>query len=144
MLPDRSEYRTQLTTVDHDILDEDSPFQQEYSTWDPDLAGEHPGSPVDRIWQLFGSRVNSHNLVNFERNLNGIKATVWAGNDPMSNQRWRDNRYDDTGTTQADFDRAEAALSYLNSVSLVIPFTTQISPFGLPIQIINVSQGHQS
>lgn len=110
-------YQTQLNTVNERVLNPPSPFFQDYRTWDPALGNEHPGSPVDRIWQVFSSSSSPHNLVNTERDLNSIKARVWLGRQPMADHTWNHNEWDQAGVTPRDFQRAEEALSYINSVS---------------------------
>lgn len=73
-------YRTNFPTVDENVLNPQSVFYQEYRNWDAAIGDQHPGSPVQRIWQLFGSLDSNSNLVNTERVLNAIKARVWLGN----------------------------------------------------------------
>ncbi|PIG87825.1 hypothetical protein AARAC_011883 [Aspergillus arachidicola] len=56
-------------------FDENSPFQQNYSTWDP--TGTRTGRPIDRVWEAFGSVTNPQRNVNTEQALNGYKERVW-------------------------------------------------------------------
>lgn len=116
--PDGTSYHTGLNTVDETILNPQSPFFQEYRTWDPALRNEHPGSPVDRIWQVFGSRRNAHNLVNTERDLNSIKARVWLGNQPMADNTWNANNWNQAGGTPRDVQRGGGAQLHQRSKPL--------------------------
>ena len=92
-------------------------FWQTYSDWDHENGDSNPGTPGDRIWQLFGSRENPSNLVNAESNLNGVKARVWAGQQPMADTTWNENNWQTAGNTPQDARRGLDAISYLNGVS---------------------------
>lgn len=110
-------FRTRLNRVDQQYLNPQSDFFRDYAQWDTEIGADHPSNPAARIWHLFGSLENSHNLVNTDRSLNGIKANIWLGRQPMSDARWRHSRFSQAGTTQSDTDRGRAALTYLNAVS---------------------------
>ena len=119
-LPGRRTYTARAPTVDENVLNPQSDFWRPYSDWDHALGDEHPGSPVDRIWQVFGSRRNFNNLVNTERNLNSIKALVWAGDQPMADNTWNGNGFDRAGNRPEDISRLHGALSFLRTVSLIL------------------------
>lgn len=125
-LPDGTIYTTPHTTVDENVLNPQSDFWRPYRDWDNALGDQHPGSPVDRIWQVFGSRTNSHNLINAETNLNSVKARVWAGEQPMADPTWNDNGFNRAGDQPADFQRAEGALTFLRTVSLVLLHSSKL------------------
>ena len=115
-----STYTTRFPTVDETVLNPQSDFWRPYSDWDHALGDQHPGSPVDRIWQVFGSRRNFNNLVNTERNLNSIKARVWVGDQPMGDDTWIENGFNRAGNQPEDISRLEGALSFLRTVSVVL------------------------
>ena len=119
-LPGGGVYITPHTTVDESVLNPQSDFWRPYSDWDHALGDQHPGSPVNRIWQVFGSRTNFNNLVNTERNLNSVKARVWAGDQPMADDTWNQNGFNRAGNQPEDIGRVEGALSVLRTVSVVL------------------------
>ena len=123
-LPDGTTHNTQFTTVDENVLNPQSDFWRPYSAWDHALGDQHPDSPVNRIWQVFGSRINSNNLVNTERNLNSVKARVWAGDQPMADDTWNQNGFNRAGNQPEDIGRVEGALSVLRTVSAVLLYSS--------------------
>ncbi|KAF5855276.1 hypothetical protein ETB97_009543, partial [Aspergillus alliaceus] len=75
--PDGTTYTADWTgtsPTDGVWFDENSPFQQDYSTWDP--TSPRTGRPVDRLWEAFGSVNNPQRNVNTEQGLNGYKERV--------------------------------------------------------------------
>ena len=119
---DGTPYHARSPTVPENALNPQSPFFQEYATWDPALGNQHPGSPVDRIWEIFGSVRNPDNLVNAQSQLNSIKGRIWQGDQPMADRLWNRNRWNRAGTRPQDIARAEAALSYIRQVLGVLNY----------------------
>lgn len=87
-----------------------------YTAWDPAAPNQRDGSLVSRMFELLGSTTNPGPLVNAERALNSIKARLWQGHDPMSQDLWNEHGYN-TADGQHACERVNAALSFLRLVS---------------------------
>ena len=107
-------YTSDFTRVDESVLNDNGVFQRDYATWDP--IATRTGSPINQIWQAFGWDGDPSHFVNAEGAFNSIKAQVWQGNNPVSDQTWRDHGYDRIN----DVTRTYAAISELTMVSSLL------------------------
>ncbi|RDW84130.1 uncharacterized protein DSM5745_04456 [Aspergillus mulundensis] len=101
------------------FFDENSLFQQDYSTWDP--GSGLTGSPMDRIWEAFGSTNHPERNVNTEATLNSYKERVWAGKALMTDAKWEEHGYN-TWNRADSVARAAEALSVINQAFITFNY----------------------
>lgn len=81
---------------------------------DPPIANPSM-SPIDEIWEAFGTRDHPEVMVNAEEVFNGIKMRAWRGIDPFSDDTWADNEWHDTSESTG-VQRAQEAISAIRTV----------------------------
>ncbi|RDH25460.1 hypothetical protein M747DRAFT_311300 [Aspergillus niger ATCC 13496] len=91
-------------------------LNQDYSTW----ASGHTtatGTPIIRIFNSLGSKINSARLVNTETHLNSMKGRLFAGKQPLGDDTWRDLNVADERAGRAAMNEIRMVISvfeYLN------------------------------
>lgn len=92
-----------FSRVDSDLFyegpdgDNGNYLQRPYRDWDangPRTSDYGTDTPLDRLWRAFGDTTNPGHNLNAEKNLNGVKARIWKGNDPIANNVWKTNHFD--------------------------------------------------
>lgn len=78
-------------------------------------------SPIDEIWEAFGTINHPEVMVNAEEVFNGIKMRVWRGIDPFSDETWANNGWHDTSESEG-FQRAQEAISAIRTVISVFEY----------------------
>lgn len=114
---DGSLERSAYPAIPERFLDDNSHLHEDYSTWDPNGPYGNRGRPIDEITNAYGSDTNPGVLVNTEAVLNGIKARMWVGNQPMSDSLWNEN-----GFNLEDPQRSNAAISYIRATMQVVVY----------------------
>ncbi|KAA8652731.1 uncharacterized protein ATNIH1004_001636 [Aspergillus tanneri] len=100
-------------------LDPNSYLFQPYSAWDPNGPYTADGRPIDQITNAYGSDTNPDVLVNADSVLNGYKARIWVGHQPMSDELWNSN-----GFNIADVQHVEGAI---NTIRTAIQVTSYLN-----------------
>ncbi|KAL4812489.1 bacteriodes thetaiotaomicron symbiotic chitinase [Aspergillus spinulosporus] len=112
--------------VPRSYLDPNSYLFTDYATWDPNgpstiTVGQTQipvtGRPIDMITNAYGSDTNPNVLVNADSVLNGYKARVWVGHQPMSDDTWNSNGFD-----LADVDRTTGAITAIRTTMQVMSY----------------------
>ncbi|GLA26843.1 hypothetical protein AnigIFM63326_004011 [Aspergillus niger] len=91
-------------------------LNQDYSTW----ASGHTtatGTPIIRIFNSLGSKINPARLVNTETHLNSMKGRLFAGKQPLGDDTWRDLNVADERAGRAAMNEIRMVISvfeYLN------------------------------
>ncbi|CAI4214313.1 unnamed protein product [Parascedosporium putredinis] len=82
----------------------------------------HPTmSPLDEMWEAFGSVDNPEVMVNAETAFNGIKMRTWRGIDPVSESKWKENEWHDT-SPESGMEHTREALSAIRTVISVFDY----------------------
>ncbi|BCS04193.1 glycoside hydrolase family 18 protein [Aspergillus luchuensis] len=91
-------------------------LNQDYSTW----ASGHTtatGTPIIRIFDSLGSKINPARLVNTETHLNSMKGRLFAGKQPLGDDTWRNLNVADERAGRAVINEIRmviAVFEYLN------------------------------
>lgn len=105
------------TAIPERYLDENSYLHRAYASWDPNGPYTGRGRPIDDITQSYGSDLNPSVMVNAEAVLNGYKARIWVGHQPMADDLWNSNGFD-----LPDANRAAAAISTIRTAVQVTSY----------------------
>lgn len=93
--PDGSVLTSRYMPIPEALLDAAGLFQTAWDQW-PSSRMTSTSTPMDDIWTAFGDGQNPGVLVNCEKRFNGVKMQIWQGKNPMSNDTWKANNFDDT------------------------------------------------
>lgn len=120
--PDGTEYRVSPGThlVPESFLDENSYFQK---PWNQFYTGNHPPGdrPIDSAWQEMGDTDNPDAFVNCDSTLNGAKMRLNMGMNPVADDTWKANGWDNTDE-QFGSEYAQQALSSLRMVMSIFEY----------------------
>lgn len=111
--PDGTTYTTERPLIPFNVFGPGGRLHQDYANWDPN--GGRVGTPLSRMWEAFGSTDNPQQHVNAESVLNSYKARIWNGNQPMADETWEENGYNEWNTAHSA-ENARSALGVINQV----------------------------
>jgi chitinase len=127
--------------VDRSYLDPNSYLFMDYASWDPNGPStitvgttQIPvtGRPIDMITNAYGSDTNPNVLVNADSVLNGFKARIWVGHQPMSDDLWNENGFD-----LPDVGRTDAAMTVIRTTMQVISYLNDARVNAIWVSIVN-------
>ncbi|PHH89142.1 hypothetical protein CDD83_6593 [Cordyceps sp. RAO-2017] len=120
VLATRSVVDSSYSVVPERYLDPNSYLFQPYSQWDPNGPYTANGRPIDEITNAYGSDVNPGVMVNADSVLNGYKARIWVGRQPVSDQAWISR-----GFNRPDHQLADEAITSIRTTMQVFAYLNE-------------------
>lgn len=124
-------YHTTFPVIDPGVFATGGRYLTSWSLWDPaGVTNAVDETAADDVWRAYGDTNNAGHMINTEPHFNGLKATIFRGNDPIADSAWQTQNLDDTADPATGL-RAIGAIrnvlglfSYMNRPELHMAWTS--------------------